>query len=659
MTIDYPWYSVALCVLAGLLYAGAMYFVGPRRFGRGLRWLLAGLRMVAVSAAALLLLAPVSRQTVHERQKPRVVLVRDCSQSVALGADSAFSFEALRQALGDRCDVVLAADASNPMQTDLGALIDVGQDVDAVVLASDGINNRGANPTSVAERLSYPVYTIALGDTTPQRDAAVGDLRVARIAMLGGSFALEINVAARLLRGQCAVLSVADAAGRQLFSQRVAYEDDDYAATVATTLPADKAGLQRYSVTLGVVADEVNSRNNSTSFYVDVIDARRKVAIVGNAPHPDLGALKRAIEGNPNYEATVMLAGQMGAKPLAADEWSLVVLHNLPSQQHPDLRFADGLPALYIIGTQTDLSRFNALRTGLEIVSRTSKTNEVTALGRQGFGLFHLEPATVEAIEALPPLTATFGEGKLAADVQTLFGARLGNIDMQQPLVAASAQGATRRAFVWGEGLWRWRLADWQTHESHEHFDRLVSQLVGFAAMQQQRQRLQVEADRRYDEGQAPVLHAQLYNESYELTNDAEVKLHLRGDSVDAEYTFQRTASAYRLALPGLRPGLYRYAASTADGLGTEGSFAVEALGLEQRRTVADHALLRSISAVSGAFMVHPAEIDRLEAQLLELKPIIYTHTRYAEFLRLPLVLAIIVLLLAAEWVLRKYHGEL
>ena len=87
MTIDYPWYSVALCVLAGLLYAGAMYFVGPRRFGRGLRWLLAGLRMVAVSAAALLLLAPVSRQTVHERQKPRVVLVRDCSQSVALGAD--------------------------------------------------------------------------------------------------------------------------------------------------------------------------------------------------------------------------------------------------------------------------------------------------------------------------------------------------------------------------------------------------------------------------------------------------------------------------------------------------------------------------------------------------------------------------------------------
>ena len=35
------------------------------------------------------------------------------------------------------------------------------------------------------------------------------------------------------------------------------------------------------------------------------------------------------------------------------------------------------------------------------------------------------------------------------------------------------------------------------------------------------------------------------------------------------------------------------------------------------------------------------------------------TDTRYAEFLRLPLVLALILLLLAAEWVLRKYHGKL
>ena len=141
---------------------------------------------------------------------------------------------------------------------------------------------------------------------------------------------------------------------------------------------------------------------------------------------------------------------------------------------------------------QTDLPRLNALHAGLEIVSRVKRSNEVTAVHQAAFSLFSLDDATVSAIEAMPPLSAPFGEGSMAAGTQALFTARLGNIDTHQPLVAAASNGELRRAFVWGEGLWRWRMADWQTSSSHEHFDRLVSQQVAFTAMQQQRNRLQV-----------------------------------------------------------------------------------------------------------------------------------------------------------------------
>ena len=57
--------------------------------------------------------------------------------------------------------------------------------------------------------------------------------------------------------------------------------------------------------------------------------------------------------------------------------------------------------------------------------------------------------------------------------------------------------------------------------------------------------------------------------------------------------------------------------------------------------------------------MYYPTQLAQLQDKLSALKPTIYTHTRYAEFLRLPIVFILIVLLLAAEWVLRKYHGEL
>ena len=656
MIIDYPWYFVLLCLLAGAIYATALYAFGRRAFPRWLLWLLSVLRFVVVSVIAFLLLAPVSRQRVNERQQPHVVFLEDKSLSVGISADSYFSLAPMHDDLHDRLHVTYET-FGNQGVTDIGEALMRHRydDLAAIVLATDGIYNRGSNPSSLAEQLGCPVYTVALGDTTPQRDATLADLRASRIAMLGSNCPVEITVAATLLNGNNATLSIADAQGRQLFAQRLEYNGDSYSTAVSTTITTDKPGLQRYTARLSVVGGETTTENNTMMFYVDVIDTRRHVAIHANAPHPDIAALKRSVESNPYYDATVIYVSD--AKKTDTS-YSLAILHNLPSATHPDISFAKDLPQLYIIGMQTDLPRLNALHAGLEIVSRVKRSNEVTAVHQAAFSLFSLDDATVSAIEAMPPLSAPFGEGSMAAGTQALFTARLGNIDTHQPLVAAASNGELRRAFVWGEGLWRWRMADWQTSSSHEHFDRLVSQLVAFTAMQQQRNRLQVETERSYATGETPVIRAQLYNEAYELTNTPDVSFSLNGDSVKAEYQFARDGQTYRLALPDLPQGLYHYTAS-ADGLVAAGSFAIEALNLEQRRLVADHNLLRSISATTGGVTYTPGQLDELKEQLTSLKPTIYTHTRYAELLHLPLVLILIILLLVTEWVLRKYHGEL
>lgn len=659
MLIDYPWYTVLLCLLAGAVYAGAMYFVGRNRFAGWLRWLLTVLRFTAVTCIAALLLAPVVKRTVHEKQKPHVVLLQDRSLSVRNGVDSAFTLERVAAALDGRFRVTLT-EFGNDHYTDIGGALALVNDdpADAIVLASDGIHNRGPHPTNTAERLSAPVHTILLGDTTPQRDAALTNLRAGRIASLGSRFPIEVTVNALMLRGQSAQLTVSDSKGRQLYREKIDYIEPTFTTTLTTTLPADEPGLQRFNIQLSTAEGEISTQNNSLAFYVDVLDTRRRVAIIANAAHPDLGALKRSIESNPNFEAEIILAEKAEGGKWKADDYSLAILHNLPSARHTDLHYADRLPKVYIIGLQTDLARFNSLHSGLEIVARASKTNQVTALQQDGFTLFHLSPSDATAIEAMPPLSAPFGEAKLSADLQTLFNSRLGNIDTRQPLIAATSQGELRRTFIWGEGLWRWRLADWQTSESHEHFDRLLSQIVSFTAMEQQRQRLQVEAARRYAVGEPIAISAQLYNENYELTNTPEAKIHLHGDSLDADYTFAREGSTYRLNLPPLSEGIYHYTA-TADGQSAEGSFAVEALGLEQRILTADHALLRSISTATGGQAYYTSQTDELTERLSALKPTIYTHTRYTEMTHMAWVLALIVLLLSAEWILRKYHGEL
>ena len=655
---DYPWYFILFCLLAGVAYAAVLYFVGHNAFSRGWRWALAALRCLAVSAIAFLLLAPMTRQKVDERQKPHVVLAQDVSQSVRLSADSAFSLRTLVPELEDHCRVSYEEFGSEA-STDIGAVLDrwKGDDVAALVLASDGLHNRGVNPTSMVERMPFAVHCVALGDTTARRDARLENLRCNRIASLGADIAVEMTANATLLRGKRTRLVVNDGGGRQLVSQPVDYTDDNFSTTLTASLPTDKAGLQRFTATLVPVEGEATDANNSLAFYVDVIDSRHKVAIFAHAPHPDLAALKRAIESNPNYEAEVVSASDAESGKWKG-EAHLAILHNLPSRLHPSVAYAEAMPQIYVVGLQTDLTRFNALHNGLEIIAKAQRTNEVTALHRPTFSLFTLGDDDVSMLESMPPLTAPFGEARLAPSVQTLFAAKVGNIDSRQPLVAATSQGGVRRAWIWGEGLWHWRLAEWQSHERQPHVDRLITQLVSFTAQTAGRNRLQVEAARSYSHDEPVTLRAVLYNENYEAVNSAEVRLELIGEATKAEYTFRRDAGGYSLTLPPLSEGLYRYVAR-ADGQTAEGTFAVEEMNLEQQRLSADHTLLTTLATLTGGEVYAVDQCAALKSQLLALKPTIYSHTRYAEFLRLPWVLLLILLLLAAEWGLRKYQGKI
>lgn len=666
MIIDYPWYYVLFCLLAGVVYAVAMYYIGRRPFKRGLNLTLSLVRMVAVTAIALLLLAPVAKQTVNEEQKPVVVVAQDVSESIRSDEQRVLDKEQFDKS--GKYEVVYEEFGGST--TDISAeLADIagryqGRNLGAVVLASDGIYNRGSNPTSSAERLSFPVYTIALGDTTPQHDALLAGIRHNHIAFTGNTFPVEVTVNATRLKGNTATISIFDSQKRQISKEKVDYTDDNFSSTLTFELKAEEAELQQYTVSLTVVDGEKSSSNNTLTFYTDIIDGRRKVAIVGNAPHPDLAALKLAVESNPNYEATMLLASDLQNTRVNVQDsgFSLAILHNLPSSSYAIPKSLEGLSQVFVIGTQTDLPRFNALHSGLEIVSRTKKSNEVTALFNDRFSLFTLEGEDAAALEELPPLSAPFGEARSSSSLQSLLTARLGSINTQQPLVAAMAQGAQRRVFFWGEGLWRWRLNDFLNNKTHEHFDHLISQVVNFAAITDQRERFITETDRHYSDNDEIVVRAQLYNEAFEPFNIPDATLTLSGDSVKGDFNFTRQGDGYTLTLGRLPEGLYRYTATTAyDGstFSSDGSFAVEALRLEQANLTADHSLLATVSTITGGKMFYPGQLSALFSELASLKPVIYTHTKFSELINLPWVLILIVLLLSTEWVLRKYHGEI
>ena len=529
-----------------------------------------------------------------------------------------------------------------------------GRNLGAVILSSDGIYNQGADPTIAASSLAVPVYTVALGDTTHYPDANITHLRYNHVAYLGNKFPLEVTIQAHRLKGQRGTLSVAQG-GKRLYSQEITYSDNTYSTTQTITLDADHAGLQSYTITLS------GTTTTSRTIAIEVIDGHQKIALVASAPHPDIAALKQVVEKNPNYEMEILEASNLNSRQLK--EYSLLILHNLPNSriQIPS-ELIQQVPTLFIVGTQTDLGRFNALHSGLEIVTRVRKSDEVTASLNSSFALFHFDDETAHRLEQMPPLTSPFGTYRPGGNLQTLFFAKIGTLASDRPLVAFCQQDGIRRGFIVGEGLWRWRLHDYLLTGSHSDFDQLIDKTIVYTSLQTNKDHLHVTTRHIYRTGENILVEAQLYDDNFEPVNTPDVDLELRSDTLPApqRYLFNRSAAGYTLPLAQLPPGRYSYSANTTlagKKYTTTGYFIVEDINLEQSNHVANHALLNTLAQTTGAQMLYPDQLDQLPQLLAsrdDLKTTVYSHTRYTELLNLPLIFILIVLLLAAEWALRK-----
>ena len=674
MILDFPWWFVVLCLGLGAGYAWLLYWWRNKdsELPKGVRYLLTGLRFVVVSGIALLLLAPVVKNASREKEEPVILVLEDQSESVGKEADLDYDF-------GRNCQVERIPFGGE--STDIAEALETawnryeGRNIGAIVLASDGIRNAGKDPLTLAPKITSPIYTVALGDTTHYPDAAIGYVRYNRIAYLGSRFPVEVTVNAFGLEGIRKRLDIF-CDGQRLATEEIAYNSDYFTVTRPFLLEAEKSGahplkpgVHTYRIVLEADGQESNLQNNSYSFAVEVLDGHQKVAIVGAAPHPDMAALRQAVEANENFEAEVFLYSDIKGRAQEngsesnkkLKDYDLLILHNLPSERaHLEL-LAGKQPILFVLGSKVDLPMWNKQHLGVEIYTNLKKTNEILPVWNEGFGAFSMDEEAVKSYSQMPPLTAPFGDYKTTESCRTLFYARIGAVKTGQPMIALNTQEGRRYVFVMGEGLWRWRLQDFQQNGSHEYFNSLVSRLVVWATGQSGSDRFRINAEKIYRSGEPVVIEAELYDQNFELTSQPPAELTLDGK----KYSFAQAGSRYRLNLGTLEPGTHSYTAQTTlsgETFTRTGGFVVEDINLEQISLVADHTMLHTLSNLTGGEMVAPSEMDRLKELINsreEIKPVVYTRYSYSELFHLPWVLVLLIVLCGTEWVLRKYNGEI
>jgi hypothetical protein len=694
LSFQYPAWFLIFCVLLGLGYALLLYYRDTtfKEQAPRLHLWLGILRFLAVTILSALLLSPLLKSYFTETKKPIVVLAQDQSESTATDLKGEIldkykqdwtslkdalseSYEVHEIAFGDQVregvDFQFTDKVSNLSELMRGVYdLYGGQNFGALILASDGIYNEGSNPAYSDAPLSAPVYTVALGDTTPKRDLLLKRVFHNKIAYLGDRFTIQIDLAATNLAGQQSVITVSkstDSGLKQLQSIPVSISSNDFFSTKEVILDADQAGVVSYVINVAALPGEAGTSNNRREIFIDVLDARQKILLLANSPHPDLSALKTTLEGNKNYQLFTHYINDPG---LDVGKFDFVVLHNLPSNTNDlsgllNTMNDKRIPRLFIAGMQTNYTALGKAQGLIGMQSNAAQSDEVQGRVSPQFAAFSLNPKVTEELPRFNPMTSAFGNFGATAQAQVLLYKRIGKVDTEQPLLAVGETNGIKTGVLLGEGLWRWRLFDFLQHQNHEIFDELIGKTVQYLSLKEDKRKFRITQDKNiFNENESVGFGAELYNDNYELTNDADVAMSIRNrDGKEFTYTFNKLGKAYTLNAGILPVGPYTFKASTnfnGQALVYEGKFSVQPIELELFETTANHSVLRQLSAKFGGETVLPAQIagiaDKIKANET-VKPVIYQTTQTNPLINLKWIFALLALLLAGEWFLRRYFG--
>jgi len=680
-----PWF-ILLCILAGFFYAALLY----RRknpWGKKASLFLGFIRFITVSVLAFLLLGPLVRQIQNKVLEPAIVIVVDDSRSIAAsysetelenlnsqinrfitdlkGYDYQVNVEDLQ---GDTVYSLTNRTYDQPVTNLSKTLNDIenkyeGKNLQSVVLISDGIYNRGISPAYT--NYSFPIYTLGIGDTVDKKDIILKSLLYNKIVYQGNRFPIvaEImnngflgkNIAVDILQNRKIIETRTLTLSGILGFDRVEFE-----------LDAGTSGLQRYVIAIRPEEGEFSTVNNTQEAYVEIVEGKEKILLLASSPHPDIKALRSAIEKNENYELKIVIPGLYEYQ---AEKYDLVILHQLPDRNNNfndllESLVKDNIPVFYIIGERTHIPRINDLNRSLNLRPLRNQFDNTFPAYNPNFSLFNVADETVKIISDLPPVSVPFGEYSLNAEVEVILYQRVGNIVTGKPLLMINKNQSTREALLSGTGIWQWRLNEFKENQSFEGFDDLISKVVQYLSAKEDKRKFRVYPLRNeFWDNEPVVFETEIYNDIYEKIYGQKIDLTITDENDSAlSYSYVTSPGNTRFRIGGLNPGVYQYSSISAvngENKKVTGMFSVQKMQMESTTLTANHQLLKEISRRSGGKFFEGNQLDNLNDELAKRDTVsmIVSSENFLAIINMKWIFFIILALFTLEWGFRKYLG--
>jgi uncharacterized membrane protein len=584
-----------------------------------------------------------------------------------------------------------------------------GRRVAGIVLLSDGgdTSREGEQPASL--RPGAPVYIVGIGSPEgipdrevvgmaagdPRLDQAVVDLHVTTVAHGFGRAPYSLRLLAN---------------GQLLESRRVVPAADGTPADEVFAVTPDPLNATVFAAEIVGDKGETILENNTRSLLLNPAARKRKLLVLGGSPGYEHSFLVRVLAQDPSFEIDsivrkgkddsgrdtflIQAAAGRGASltsgfPLTREAlfaYDGVIVGNLEGDFFGRTQMemlADFVAVrgggLLMLGARTFLQRGLAgspLEVALPVELNDRRGGNPTRTGDGEGGSGHnavtLTPeGSVHPImriaatpdesrkhwSELPPLASSSPVGGPRPGATVLAVTQSSN-GAAVPLIAVQRYGRGRSMVFSGEASWRWRMLRPSTDRSYELFWRQSARWLAGDAPDPVALTIPDDAS----PGQSVPVRLDIRDAAFAPVADAAVEATLTVPGAEPKPLPLRPSGTGQQATTFVAdaPGLYRVRAEARQGsrvLGVaEHWFFVGSADVEFADPRLNEGFLRRLARQSGGQYVRPADVDRLLSAVASTVPQTLEPVR-RDLWHEPWTIGLVVLLLSAEWIVRRRFG--
>ncbi len=525
------------------------------------------------------------------------------------------------------------------------------------VLITDG-NQTSGNDYVYSFDVNNKVYPVIVGDTTAFLDLKINQLNVNKYAFHKNKFPVEVFLQYSGNKSVTTNFKISQG-NTILSSQNILFSPSKKSVILNVLLPANNVGLQIFKASILSKEKEKNIYNNTKNFAVQVIDQKTNVAIISDINHPDIGALKRAIETNVQRKVTILKPKNIKS----LQDFNILIFYQPTNtfKQVFETNKSAGINSFIITGTNTDFNFLNQQQSNLVFRMSNQKEDYLANYNAQ-FNLFALDNL---GFEQFPPLQNTFGNITTKENVSVLLSSKIRNIETNAPLMAFAENQGKRTAFLLGENIWKWRLQSHVENKSYEKFDLFIDKTIQYLASNNSKKSLIVNHENFYNSGDALEITSQYFNKNYEFDEKARLTISVLNNKTkqSKKYDLLKTNNAFKVNLDGLAAGQYTFSVKELNSNSVyNGYFEILDFDIEKQFVNPDLQKLTQLSEQTKGKVHFPNQVESLVKILLSdenYKPIEKEIIKKTPLIDWKWMLILIAISLSAEWFMRKYNGML